>query len=262
MKITWYGTASLKFEGQNTTLHFDPFYPMNIRISSMINWPEVVSSDILVTHGHLDHTMDIPKLMLDPAVNLYCAAPLAGRLAASGARPEQIQVIEAGDRFSIGDCVLTVLPSRHSFADWRLRMKTLVNPRILAYPLQFYQLVKAHRSHPCGPVFAYDLTMDGVRVVHIGSMGLDPDFEYPTGVDILTLPYQGCSDLVEQALHIISRIGPKAILLHHFDDSFPPISRYIDPDPLVKAMHRCFPEVRLVIPEHAKTLLLPLEQPA
>ncbi len=42
------------------------------------------------------------------------------------------------------------------------------------------------------------------------------------------LPFQGRSDLTEYALPLAERLAPKAILLDHWDDAFPPMSAEIE----------------------------------
>ncbi len=58
----------------------------------------------------------------------------------------------------------------------------------------------------------------------MGSLNLSADVEYPTGADMLILPFQGRSDLEEYGLSIVRRLKPKKVYLDHYDDSFPPIS--------------------------------------
>ncbi len=58
----------------------------------------------------------------------------------------------------------------------------------------------------------------------MGSMGLDDSQAYPTGADLLILPYQGKSDPLPYAASLVERLMPKAILLDHYDDSFPPMT--------------------------------------
>ena len=62
----------------------------------------------------------------------------------------------------------------------------------------------------------------------LGSLNLAADVDYPTGMDLLVLPYQGTSDLLTPAIQIIDRLKPRAVLLDHFDDAFPPISNTVD----------------------------------
>ena len=60
--------------------------------------------------------------------------------------------------------------------------------------------------------------------------------KYPTGADLLILPFQGRSDLENYALDIVSRLRPRRILLDHYDDAFPPISDEIPTKDFVRRL--------------------------
>ncbi|PKL16063.1 MAG: hypothetical protein CVV49_18225 [Spirochaetae bacterium HGW-Spirochaetae-5] len=87
-------------------------------------------------------------------------------------------------------------------------------------------------------------------------MDIEDSISYPRNVDLLMLPFQGCLDLDGRALKIINRILPKAVLLHHFDDSFPPVSRNIDTESFVSMMKNRFPHVGVYVPENGRTLTI------
>lgn len=68
----------------------------------------------------------------------------------------------------------------------------------------------------------------------MGSMNLDSNTEYPTGADALVLPLQGRSDQDTYALALVERLKPKAVLLDHYDDAFPPLSSQVDTSGFVR----------------------------
>ena len=47
-------------------------------------------------------------------------------------------------------------------------------------------------------------------------------------VDLALFPYQGSDQIAEIAKGIYNKLMPKAVLLTHFDDTFPPFSSEID----------------------------------
>jgi L-ascorbate metabolism protein UlaG (beta-lactamase superfamily) len=257
MIITWYGTASLKFETNGSALHFDPFYPLPNNPYTQMDWIKSIAKSVLVTHGHFDHTMNIPVLMRDSSRRLYCSQCLADRMSKQSVDPHQIHVIEPGQKFSIGSINVDVWPSCHLNLDRRLALTTLLHPRMIACFPDLIRIIKLHLEFPCGPVYAYHLAIEGMDLLHLGSMNIDPDVSYPDRVDLLTLPYQGCWDLTRQALQIIERINPRAVLLHHFDDTFPPFTRNIATSPFDRIMRRCHPEVEVIIPEYGKPVNFP-----
>jgi hypothetical protein len=87
-------------------------------------------------------------------------------------------------------------------------------------------------------------------------MDIEDSISYPRNVDLLMLPFQGCSDLEGQALRIINRVSPKSVLLHHFDDSFPPVSRDIETESFVSMMKNRFPHICIYVPENGRTVTI------
>ena len=74
----------------------------------------------------------------------------------------------------------------------------------------------------------YELRAEGKRIQIMGSMGMDPETEYPVGADLLIMALQGRSDQDEYAMRFVEKLRPKKIMLYHIDDSFPPMSGEID----------------------------------
>ena len=81
----------------------------------------------------------------------------------------------------------------------------------------------------------------------MGSMNLDKNTLYPKYVDYLFLAYQGRSDLHIKILDILKVIKPKKIILTHFDNSFPPISKDVNLSKL-----NDLKEYDILIPEYEK----------
>ena len=84
-----------------------------------------------------------------------------------------------------------------------------------------------------GEILFYQVTAGGRRIQVMGSLGLDPAVDYPTGADALILPSQGRSDLAECGWPLVARLRPKAVYLDHYDNSFPPLTAAIDPQPFI-----------------------------
>ena len=91
-------------------------------------------------------------------------------------------------------------------------------------------------------------------ILLLGSLALDPGERYPEGVDVLILPYQGSNDLPKRAREVLERLRPKSVVLSHFDNAFPPMSRNVDLRPLKRMMEREFPGVRVVKPTAGKEI--------
>lgn len=254
MKITWFGTANLKVQDDQSSIHFDPYLPSEIRLNYCTDWPAEVAEQIFITHGHFDHLMDIPELMCKGDYLVNCSDVAAENLISRSVDKSRINVICAGQRIRVGSIEVHVMKGCHSRAGLRLILKTFLNYRVITRPGVVRELLKQHLAHPCGPVFAYHVTLDGKEILHLGSMDIDPETRYPENVDLLMLPYQGCSDLLKQAMKIIKRIKPRSILLHHFDDSFPPISRNVDTSGFINIMKNEYPAIPVYSPRYNEVL--------
>ena len=66
------------------------------------------------------------------------------------------------------------------------------------------------------------------KIMILGSLALAEDTDYPKGVDLALFPFQGCGDMCGPAIEVYEHLKPKAVLLTHFDDTFPPFSTEVD----------------------------------
>ena len=72
----------------------------------------------------------------------------------------------------------------------------------------------------------------------------------------MILPYSGNHDLVAEADRVVERLRPKRILLSHFDDAFPPMSRSVDTRPFYQMMQQKWPEIAVAKPKKDKPIRL------
>ena len=103
-------------------------------------------------------------------------------------------------------------------------------------------------EHPIPPLFD-----ENSRILILGSLAIAPDTAYPKDVDLAFFPYQGFGSLCETAADIYHQLKPKAILLTHFDDTFPPFSSDVDTSGFMDSMkeHAAVYQLR-----HGGTLIL------
>lgn len=257
MKITWFGTASLLIENENDRILIDPFLPLK----GAENHPSLLDyqkeDSLLITHGHIDHLGSIPKILRNSDASVYCSALPAATLEKKKADSDQIVIIRPGDILHFGKIKVTPLPGKHIKFDAGLIRHTLLNLRILRYFPNFLSLLFRNHTYAEGnETLTYLIETGGKKVLVLGSLALQETTEYPKYVDMLVLPYQGAADLVSAALPIIDRIEPRTVLLDHFDDAFPPISRHIDTKPLKKALTERYPELPVVKPTAGKAVTL------
>lgn len=234
MKLQWYGTAALLVFDNETVLAFDPFFGIRLgeknpgRVSTRDVGLAVLVSDVFVTHGHFDHIIQIPAVFSGGKTMIHATATPCDTLKSHGIPERQLDVISPGWSSRFGKMKITAYQGRHCVFDTPLVIKTALrylNPFRLSHGLR---LLRCNREFPeNGEILFYELESEGKRLQIMGSMGLDPEEEYPTGADLLILPYQGRSDPVKYAASLVERLRPKAVLLDHYDDSFPPMTAQV-----------------------------------
>ena len=241
MKLTWLGTAALLLQTDDITVAVDPFpgLPLDEPIDRQI--PDRALFEradcVLVTHGHFDHIQFIPALYGEGDCPVYATETPCRTLESKGFPNHRLHRIAPGDAFDLGSLHIRTWQGRHCHFDFPLVVRTLGSPRSLTHPARLARLLKLNKEYDeAGEILFYEVTDGTCRLQIMGSLGLDDATDYPTGADWLILPYQGRSDLVDYALPLVERLAPKAVLLDHYDDAFPPMSSAIDPAPVVSAI--------------------------
>lgn len=250
MEIQWLGTASIKISSGGTILCFDPFISMNTQqqYASVDDYAD--ATDIFVTHGHFDHVYNIPQIWKMSKSTIYCGVQVADVLLRRGIFPDYIRIIDHGQVISIPPFVIKIYKSEHIHFDIPLVAKTLFNKRIVQYFQEFKNIIAMNKTMPAGTVFAYEIIYQGKSILHFGSLNYSSDVEYPYKPALLTIPFQGRSDLDTYAIHFIKKFMPQKIFLHHFDDTFPPLSSNVDTTQFVDNVLRYFPDIGVIIPEY------------
>lgn len=251
--LTWFGNSTVKISTPQIRVVFDPFITLNP------NLPKLQPSDlegvsaILVTHGHFDHTAHL--LYFAKALNARIILPLEVFQILKGRFPlEKIhcQTPARGEPVSIESLKATLFSSRHIRFDLRLIVKTLL--RSMLAPLSLFKILKIQL--PEGRCVGWLIEYENQRVFHLGSLGLDPKESYPQGIDLLSLPLQGHSRIHEKAVEVIEKLEPQKVLIHHFDDGFPPISQPISTAPFVSLLGRRHPDLEVIVPEYGRPVTI------
>jgi L-ascorbate metabolism protein UlaG (beta-lactamase superfamily) len=110
---------------------FDPFVSRNPH-SPRISVPELAQmGDIFITHGHFDHTLDVPEVAALGKSKVYCSAETARQLIKRGAPAQQVVAISPGDIINNGPFTIRVLKGQHIKFDLKLIFQTLFNRRLV-----------------------------------------------------------------------------------------------------------------------------------
>ena len=246
MKITWFGTASLAVETAAGRLLADPFFPMKGSPTRVARDAYRGYQSILVTHGHFDHILSLPAILRESGATVWCTETPYRTLQAMDVPEDNLRLIAPGDAFEREGMRVTVYRSRHVEYDARLLRRTFLNPRMLRHAGNLPLIASVFRAMPeNGETVAYHIEAEGRSLMILGSLNLAEGVDYPAGMDLLALPYQGTSDLLTPGLHIVERLRPRAVLLDHFDDAFPPISSAVDTSDIQQALSGRLPVYRL-----------------
>lgn len=247
MKITWYGTASLKIETPQGKLLVDPFGKMPIGRAaeerSVAHYEEFYADcpDVLLTHGHVDHISHFKRFFGGRSARIYASKTPCQSLIRDGLRADQLCEIGPGWNGRAAGLEITAWQGRHCRFDCPLILKTLFKPMLWCHLGQTLRLLRCLLRYPeNGETLFYELKGEGVRIQIMGSMSLDPQTVYPTGADVLIFPLQGRSNQDTYALQFVERLKPKQIWIDHYDNAFPPFSDEIDPSGFVRNVEQQF----------------------
>lgn len=260
MKITWLGTAAIRLEADGETILFDPFVQLVGGENPNCLEDFLQDQTIFVTHGHLDHLMEVPEFLdqeNDAEATVYCGEVAADTLSELVEDTSNVVKVKPGDVLRLGKVQVLVLEGKHAKPGKSQVVQKLFSRRFVQFFKNALALAYLNPKFPeGGQTLMYEVHAEGKRVQVMGSLGLQEDQEYPTGADLLILPFQGSEFLEAEALDVVARLQPKRILLDHFDDAFPPVSEHVDTRRFKKLMDEDYPQIRVVKPTAGKTVEL------
>lgn len=245
MDITWYGAAALLLRQGEAAIAFDPFFGMPTGCFWDKNPPPLPVddfrdvTDVFVTHGHVDHIYHLPRLCGVSPFRIHCTPTPRKTLLRRGVPPERLVPAAPGGRDDLSPFTVTAYQGRHCRFDLPIILKTVFRRRFFRHPahlVRFLWEMGRHRENR--EILMYEVSWVGKRIQVLGSLGLDAGTNYPTGADVLILPFQGRSDLESYALDIVRKLKPRSVLLDHYDDAFPPISDEIDTEGFINILRQ------------------------
>lgn len=245
IRIKWLGCACFELDFGGLTVVNDPWITPNA--ATELTWEAVEKCDyITLTHGHSDHTLDIPALMEKFGAFVLCgeftAVPL---LKWTNANPMRIYPMTQGTELDFDDVKIKALFGRHgplpgtaSERAERAKNSTINAGDANLIDLSFWGDFE-YRN------FLYTMP-NGIKVMICGSK-LHRDQkniirqEKP---DVVLFQVVGVNSGVQTA-ELMKEIGCKVLIPFHFD--YP--RYYADKlDDLADAMKRIAPETEYIVP--------------
>lgn len=248
MNITWYGTASIMIDDGQTKLLFDPFIRMNKKTLNTSAKGFSGADAILITHGHFDHLYSVPEITkVDQKVKVYCTKTPAETLKKNNVKEDRISVIDHGDNIKIGNFTIKPIKSKHIVFDPLYILS--VTPKVALHLQSGVKLAKYNRSMPMnGEIMMYEIENEGKRILLTGSFGYFPDVEYPENPDLFILANGGSVLVPEVTSKFLSHVKPKKIMVDHFDDAFPPLTRPVSVARLERKVKNNLPQTEFIVP--------------
>jgi L-ascorbate metabolism protein UlaG (beta-lactamase superfamily) len=172
--ITWLGHDAFKIAASKM-IYLDPF-----QLTGDLEPADV----ICITHEHHDHCSpeDVARIRREDTV-VVAAASCRGKVKG------EVRFVKAGDKVTVDDLVIEVLPA--------------------------YNVNKKFHPREAGGV-GYLLSVDGSRIYHAGDTDPIPEME-GLDVDIALLPVSGVYvATAEEAVEAANMIGPKVVIPMHY----------------------------------------------
>jgi L-ascorbate metabolism protein UlaG (beta-lactamase superfamily) len=227
LEIEWLGTSGFRLTYEGTTVLVDPYLTRPGLFSVASQRPLVADLDlvqrhvhaadaVLVGHTHFDHALDVPLIARRFGGMAYGSRSLAQLFEGLG-QGEQAVVVEPHRVYEEGPFRFSFVPSLHS---------KLVLGRRVPYD---YEISCEHAEHlgargyGCGQVFGIRIEVGGKVLYHQGSCDLIDD-EIPRGsVDTLLAGIAGRGFTDRYVDRLFTRLDPKLVIPHHYDDFFRPL---------------------------------------
>ena len=224
IEFRWLGVGGIELRANDQVLVIDPYFTRlshwQVLFGRMMPDRQRIAENVrdcdfvLVTHAHWDHLMDVPDVVRDTGASALGSAHTCQLLAASGVPPNRLREIAPGDRSTLGDFQVEVLPAEH--------MKLLGHrmfdgplPSDLRPPLR----ARDYRVDRC---FSYLVDAGGYRVLDWASESA----EAAVPADLLLVkPYN--TRRTYEAL--VRQVRPQAVIPIHWDDFFRPLSKPTHP---------------------------------
>ncbi|MEO7328097.1 MAG: MBL fold metallo-hydrolase [Minicystis sp.] len=232
VRVRWLGTAGFALEHEGTVVLIDPYLTRASLRTCVFSHLEpdhtaIVrhvprASAIIVGHTHFDHALDVPAIARHTGAEVFGSRSAAALCLASGVPANKVRDVEQSPgsepvTVEVGPFTLRFHPSAHS----RLLLGRVPFPGEISdcddVPL------RAER-YRCGAVFAVEIRVAGLTIVHLGSAELVSRIATAQEPDLLLLCVAGWTSSPDLPERVVRAFSPRNVLLSHWDDFFRPLS--------------------------------------
>lgn len=250
MRIKWYGTATLLVESENTRILIDPYLkPYNKKLPPVPVEEATSAEAIFITHPHFDHFSSVPDFVKGNVKKIYVSANGVDIAKKQGFYCECMTPLNADGEIAVGDITVKTYRSRHCKFDAATILGIALNPLTYFHSCHALALLKGMNQYKItDDIYALEISCQGKRAVVLGSAGMDAGVEYPQNADLLIFPYQGRARMHKYMLPILRAFSPKAVMLDHFDNAFPPFTHKVSTKRFLPAVSAQFPQMKAFIP--------------
>ncbi len=263
--MTWLGAAGWLLRHREVTIAVDPFFqrPPAARPVLPIRRDQLPVLDyLLLTHGHWDHSADVPYLASTRARTTYVPRAMLrdlrrerDRIPAPLRRGDyQWHAVDGGEQLAIGELEVSFHRIGTERFDLQMVRESLAKLARSGNRADWATAARFLRTHMFGACFAV-LVCDraaGRKLAFFGNLTTDvgelarahPD------IDVAVLPYCPANgDWLAESIHVARALRPPVVLVHHFDQFLPPVTVGLDMPGYIRGVEAAAPGTRVQVPK-------------
>ncbi len=260
--LSWHGAAHYQIRYRDLRTLIDPLYSRlpGDRPHLEVGRDSLEQIDyLLLTHGHLDHSWDVPYLATKYDPVLYAPSEClrdVQREATRSGREFDMGSCHAldevkGVRFDIADIEVTPYQIGSEQIDFWFVRSMFLRPWLHWRPSAIPTGIRWLTHHVFGNCFAFHFRFPDRRrtMLYFGNLTTQvEEMAELERVDVLAIPYCPANrNWLPQSQYLIERFHPGVTLVHHFDNFMNPftLSKYMNLDRYRSALRERCPEARL-----------------